>query len=215
MGRYDWDSNERARFRQRKRGRQNGPKVSSRGTIILLVSSLALIGTFGLVFSQNSFDQSDGLLAQGGNAVVSMSVEPVSVSADSTSISRVSVDNQLTQHVTQQVRFVLCAKVRVNCVVDGDTLWINGVKIRVADIDTPEVSTPRCPYEKALGEQATYRLLDLVNAGPFELKKAGERDEDPFGRKLRVLMRDGESLGDILVSEGLARVWTGKQEPWC
>ncbi|UIJ82366.1 hypothetical protein [Rhizobium leguminosarum] len=33
---------------------------------------------------------------------------------------------------------------RVNCVVDGDTVWFNGQKIRIVDIDTPELSPPRC-----------------------------------------------------------------------
>ena len=31
---------------------------------------------------------------------------------------------------------------RVTCVVDGDTLWLAGDKIRLADINTPEVSRP-------------------------------------------------------------------------
>lgn len=31
------------------------------------------------------------------------------------------------------------------------------------------------------------------------------RDEDKYGRKLRIVMRDGESLGGALVDEGLAR----------
>jgi endonuclease YncB( thermonuclease family) len=30
-----------------------------------------------------------------------------------------------------------------------------------------------------------------------------------------VLVRDGRSLGDILVSEGLARTWSGRRQPWC
>src|SRR4249919_347673 len=29
-----------------------------------------------------------------------------------------------------------------NCVVDGDTIWFNGQKIRLADIDTPETHDP-------------------------------------------------------------------------
>ena len=33
------------------------------------------------------------------------------------------------------------------------------------------------------------------------------RDEDRYGRKLRVVVRNGRSLGDQLVSEGLARTW--------
>jgi endonuclease YncB( thermonuclease family) len=105
--------------------------------------------------------------------------------------------------------------VRRHCIVDGDTLWSNGVKIRVADIDTPEVSQPHCAAEKALGNRATVRLMELVNAGPFEVRAWQGRDEDKYGRKLRVLIRDGRSLGHILVSEGLARTWTGRRQPWC
>ena len=42
-----------------------------------------------------------------------------------------------------------------------------------------------------------------------------EQDEDRYGRKLRVVVRDGWSLGETLVSEGLARRWTGRRLPWC
>lgn len=104
---------------------------------------------------------------------------------------------------------------RDNCVVDGDTFWLSGEKIRIADIDTPEVSEPQCAAEKALGDRATRRLLVLLNAGPFELRQRGKRDRDRNGRLLRVVIRDGHSIGDRLVSEGLARTWTGQREPWC
>ena len=102
-----------------------------------------------------------------------------------------------------------------NCVVDGDTIWMDGVKIRVADIDAPETHPPRCEREANLGNRATRRLHELVNAGPVEAVAFGSRDQDRFGRKLRVLMRDGQSLGDTLVSEGLARAWDGGRHPWC
>ena len=104
---------------------------------------------------------------------------------------------------------------RTNCLVDGDTIWIAGEKIRIADIDTPEISEPKCQSELVLGNKATARLIELINAGPFELKAWPGRDKDRYGRKLRVLVRDGRSLGDILVSEGLARTWSGRREPWC
>ena len=102
-----------------------------------------------------------------------------------------------------------------NCVVDGDTFWMDGVKVRVADIDAPETHPPRCPHEADLGSRATERLRALLNAGSFELKPLAGRDEDRYGRKLRVAVRDGHSLGDQLVREGLARTWTGRREPWC
>lgn len=103
---------------------------------------------------------------------------------------------------------------RITCVVDGDTLWIDGEKIRVADIDTPETHEPKCAAEAQLGRRATLRFQQIVNAGPFTLHSTG-RDLDKNKRKLRVLVRNGRSIGDQLVSEGLARTWAGKREPWC
>jgi endonuclease YncB( thermonuclease family) len=102
----------------------------------------------------------------------------------------------------------------LTCVVDGDTFRIAGEVIRIADIDTPEVHSPACPAEKALGERATLRLTALLNAGPFELM-AYERDVDRYGRSLRVVTRDGVSVGGVLVAEGLAHAWDGRKHPWC
>lgn len=98
-------------------------------------------------------------------------------------------------------------------VIDGDTFHYGGEKIRIADIDTPELRG-RCAYESALAARATARMAALLAAGPFELQRVG-RDEDRYGRKLRVVTRNGRSLGDQMVSEGLARTWSGRREPWC
>ena len=56
-----------------------------------------------------------------------------------------------------------------NCVVDGDTIWLEGQNIRIADIDAPETHEFDCPEEKALGDRATLRLQELVNSGPITL----------------------------------------------
>ncbi len=98
-------------------------------------------------------------------------------------------------------------------VIDGDTFDYAGERIRIADIDTPELRS-RCEEESQLARAATDRLKALRAAGPFELKRLG-RDEDRYGRKLRIVTRGGRSLGDVLVAEGLARTWTGRREPWC
>jgi len=115
-----------------------------------------------------------------------------------------------------QAHFQICASaVRINCVVEGDTLWYEGKKIRVEDIDAPEIAHPKCASEEALGQRAKYRFLELMNAGPFKLVRHGDRDTDRYGRLLRVVERDGQSLGMILVNEGLARRWDGRRHPWC
>lgn len=102
----------------------------------------------------------------------------------------------------------------INCVVDGDTAWIGGEKVRVADIDAPETHPPRCSLEANLGEKATKRLAELMNDGPFD-QIVVDRDRDRYGRKLRILTRNGKSLGQQLVAEGLARSWEGRRRPWC
>ena len=101
-----------------------------------------------------------------------------------------------------------------SCVIDGDTFRLNGQSIRIADIDTPETRDYGCAAEKALGDRATARMRQLLNAGPFELELY-ERDEDQYGRKLRIVTREGHSLGQMLVAEGLARTWDGARHPWC
>lgn len=113
------------------------------------------------------------------------------------------------------VTFTSCGGLsQSNCVIDGDTFRYQGEKIRIADIDTPEIHPPRCDYEAELGFRAKQRLVVLLNEGPFELAPIS-RDQDQYGRKLRIVRRAGVSLGDTLVAEGLARTWTGRREPWC
>jgi endonuclease YncB( thermonuclease family) len=92
-----------------------------------------------------------------------------------------------------------------NCVWDGDTFWLSGEKIRVADIDAPELDTPR-------GRPARDRLLQLLDAGPFIIRREGV---DRYGRTLAVVERHGSSLGCELVREGLARPWIGPHGPRC
>ncbi|WP_127143848.1 thermonuclease family protein [Pelagibacterium montanilacus] len=116
---------------------------------------------------------------------------------------------------TVHIRFGPCTSRGGSCVIDGDTIRIDGVSVRIADIDTPEVRDYQCESEKALGDAATERMISLVSSGPFEMVREGSRDTDRYGRKLRVLERDGQSLGMILVDEGLARPWGGRREGWC
>ncbi|WP_298190400.1 thermonuclease family protein [Novosphingobium sp.] len=103
---------------------------------------------------------------------------------------------------------------RVTCIVDGDTFWYRGLKIRIADINAPELGHPSCAYEARLAESATRRLTDLLNAGPFTLAVEG-RETDRYGRALRVVLRGGRSLGEVLEREGLAEHWQGRRGDWC
>ncbi|MFL6725868.1 MAG: thermonuclease family protein [Sphingomicrobium sp.] len=101
-----------------------------------------------------------------------------------------------------------------NCVVDGDTFWLKGEDIRIADIDAPETHDWHCPSEKALGDKATERLQELLNSGAVTLE-AVDRDEDVYGRKLRLVYVNGTSVGETLIREGLAHRYVHGKLPWC
>ena len=102
-----------------------------------------------------------------------------------------------------------------NCVYDGDTIRMDGERIRLATIDTPEIFSPRCGAELALGRRASARLRALLNDGGVELQRSGPRDRDSYGRLLRVVTVDGASAGYTLIQEGLARRWDGARRSWC
>jgi micrococcal nuclease len=112
--------------------------------------------------------------------------------------------------------FALCsASPGANCVVDGDTVEVAGERIRIMDYDTPEVFSPNCASELEKGQRATGRLLELLNSGTVELQARGSRDTDKYGRKLRIVLVNGRSVGNTLIAEGLAWPWQGRRHKWC
>lgn len=151
-----------------------------------------------------------GLGMIGWNGLAGLSAPPVTGASTTATAPSAAADDR-----GERLRFGFChTGGGTNCVVDGDTIWMHGEKIRIADIDAPETHPPRCAEEQRLGEAATKRLQALLNAGPVTLEVKG-RATDRYGRKLRIVTRGGESLGDTLVEEGLARRWTGRRQPWC
>jgi len=112
--------------------------------------------------------------------------------------------------------FITCAgSTRTNCVVDGDTFWYRAVKYRISDINTPEIGRPACDRERQLGLEAQVALLDTLNGGGLIMERRERRDIDQYGRKLRVVLQDGRSVGDNLIARGLAHRWEGHKLDWC
>ena len=103
---------------------------------------------------------------------------------------------------------------RYTCVVDGDTLWLQGEKIRLQGFDTPETTTNICGgrREVQLGKKATLRLIQLLNSGEVTFRRNGE---DRHGRTLADFYVDGVDVGNTLIVERLARSWPDGAEFWC
>ena len=101
-----------------------------------------------------------------------------------------------------------------NCVVDGDTFYLNGAKVRIAGIDAPETHPPRCAEEARLGNEATSQLHDLLNSGAVTMTSI-DRDRDVYGRLLRNVAVNGADVGEAMIRDGVAREYAGGRRPWC
>ena len=114
-----------------------------------------------------------------------------------------------------QAKFYLCGTAKQDdCVIAADSFMFHGQKIRLAGIEVPDMDKPRCEAERIKGSDAELRVRAFLDSGPFDLVAAGADDADSRGQKIRAVMRNGISLSDILVREGLARK-PGAKGGWC
>jgi endonuclease YncB( thermonuclease family) len=204
-----------------RRGNRSGSHAYT-GWIALGLAPIAGLGVIALLPGQSEAQSASVETVSAESASAAPAFAPDTARADPGSAASVSASTRSPAALsapaeTERALFPRCSgPVRVTCVVDGDTIWYRGTKIRIADIDTPEISQPGCPQERALGERASERLRELLNAGSFGLDLPPDgRSEDRYGRALRVVTRNGESLGEVLVREGLAARWGGGKPRWC
>ena len=117
---------------------------------------------------------------------------------------------------TVSANFTRCGRGRgFACVIDGDTIKMGSRRVRIVGIDAPELAHPSCAAERALAERSAARLLVLVNQGPFDMTAHRFNRSDRYGRDLLVLARDGRSIGQQLIDEGLAHRYVGMKQSWC
>lgn len=101
------------------------------------------------------------------------------------------------------------------CLVDGDTIWIDGRKLRMVGYDTPEPQSRICGGQReiALAHQASDRALELLNGSDWTTEYGGI---DKTGQRTLVTIRiNGRNLGDFLIEERLAVVYPNGDEWWC
>ncbi|KAB2732359.1 IS5 family transposase [Brucella intermedia] len=99
------------------------------------------------------------------------------------------------------------------CGIDGDTFTFRSERIRIANIDAPEIGHPKCDAERRLGLVARKRLAELLGGGEVEIRRGDPKSgrvRDRYGRSLSIVYVDGRDAGEMLISEELARPWCGK-----
>lgn len=115
------------------------------------------------------------------------------------------------------VRFTICdgGGGARNCVIDGDTIRLGGEKVRLIGLDAPEIFSPSCSQERAIGIMARQELLHALNNGPFQVMRYRGDNRDVYGRKLRVVERDRKPLAGQLIAKGLATPGRSDSTAWC
>ncbi|MCW1919794.1 thermonuclease family protein [Rhodobacter sp. KR11] len=103
-------------------------------------------------------------------------------------------------------------------VTDGDTLHMicDGAKhkVRLLGYDTPEIYSPKCASEKAMGLEATRLMEGLVAAGP--VTGVTFKGQDRYGRDLAWVEVAGRDLTEVMLASGLAVVYVPKRKmDWC
>jgi endonuclease YncB( thermonuclease family) len=116
-------------------------------------------------------------------------------------------------------------------VVDGDTIIVQGKRIRLVGFDAPELGGhAHCGLERMLAARATSRLRQLIRTGgnldlkliPCSCRPGTEATMAcNYGRACGLLTVEDEDVGEILMAENLAhplvcgRYSCPKREPWC
>ncbi|WP_271166918.1 thermonuclease family protein [Hansschlegelia plantiphila] len=105
-------------------------------------------------------------------------------------------------------------------VIDGDTIDIDGERIRLTSedgpIDAPEMHRAKCPLELFRAQAARERLIAIMAPNDFTIERRGK---DRYGRTVGVIYSEGKDVGAELVREGHARPWPklrkADRPAWC
>ena len=104
----------------------------------------------------------------------------------------------------------LCVSVTVH---DGDTIRCGRERVRIANIDAPELpDSPKCQDRRrsyawcdfTAGEASRAALVRFVSRGRVMITRLGT---DAYGRTLATISVNGVDAGDYLITQGLAKPW--------
>jgi micrococcal nuclease len=87
-------------------------------------------------------------------------------------------------------------------VINGDTIVVGGVHVRLQGVAAPEVAHPGQPQDEPGRPEARVFMQDLAEGRTVVCELTGERTR---GRRVGACMVDGHDIGGELIEAGLAR----------
>lgn len=98
-----------------------------------------------------------------------------------------------------------------NCVLDGDTIYVQRQRVEVAGMDAPRIEDARCDDERSRGIAAAVALANLLNSGRVAV---GPPFADELGRTVRKVTVKGGNVAYRMIDQGLAHE-AGSVIGWC
>lgn len=97
-------------------------------------------------------------------------------------------------------------------IVDGDTIAIGRERIRLRELDAPEIFHPKCAAEFGRGIAATIRLEQILRSAPLDIQRHGH---DRYGRTLAFLYAGTRDVSRQMIDEGFAVEFGHGRPDWC
>lgn len=98
-----------------------------------------------------------------------------------------------------------------NCVLDADTIYVQGQKVEIAGMTAPKIQGAQCDDERSRGIDSAVRLADLLNSGKVTL---GETVRGPDGQLRRKVEVGGNDVATTMINAGMARD-ANNTSGWC
>lgn len=109
-------------------------------------------------------------------------------------------------------QFALCDDPKGQaCVLTADSYAWRGHLYHLTGISVPSLTGARCAQEADLARRSRITLAAMMNGGRFDARP------DPADSDLdaRLLMRDGVSLGTLMILKGQAKEASAQPIDWC
>ena len=99
-----------------------------------------------------------------------------------------------------------------NCVLDGDTIYVQRAKVEIAGIEAAQIRGGACSAERERGIDAAVRLVDLLNGGEVTV---GDPFRDQYGRLVSSVAVNGKDVGKAMIAARVVRPFNGEKHDWC
>lgn len=105
--------------------------------------------------------------------------------------------------VLSKKRFGICTRV-----LDGDTVVVSGQKIRLADLDAPELGQNSLDGV-AIGKQSQQFLARLILGKKVEVRYTGR---GYYGRIIGTIFYNGKNINQLIMQAGMATTYGSKYQ---